>query len=154
MAYKRILIKGDVQQGEGVAAEVLTPGELVEYDSNEKLALPATAGGNLTGMVVREYTQIGNDIDDDYAADDDVLYVVPQPGAVLYCWLADGENVSRGDLLVTDTNGHFTAHTPQAVDEGGTGTFTIYLNAVKFMAEEDLNNSAGGAPARIKVRRI
>lgn len=148
-----IVLKGSPQAQEAVSAVVITPGELLAWNATPALIPHGTASGNVAPiMVATEQELIGNDIDTDYASGDTVHYVVPESGAVLYMFLADGENVSQGDLLESDGNGDLQAHTPQAVNEGGAATVNIQSVAVVGTAAEDLNNSAGGARARIRVR--
>lgn len=148
-----ILIKGDPQKQEEKCAAIVTPGELLTFNASGLLIPHGTAGGNPNPtMVAMEQEIIGNGIDTDYASGDTVQYLIPKPGDVLYMFLADGENIDKGDPVESDGNGDLQEHTPQAVDEGGAATYTIYANAVLGYAEEDLDNSAGGARARIKVR--
>lgn len=149
----QICLRGTPNVYEGKANAILTPGELLAWSADDELDPHGTAAGNATPvMVAIENDLIGDGIDDNYAAGDTVRYVVPAPGDVLYMWLADGENVIKGDPLESDGNGDLQKHTPQAVDEGGTATYTVYEDSIVGIADEDLNNSAGGARARIRVR--
>ncbi len=91
-------------------------------------------------------------IDTDYALGYTARYVIAQRGDQIYAWLADGENVAKGAALISDGAGALKAGGSQAVDEGGSATYTVYSGSVVAFADEDLNNSAGGARARIKVR--
>ena len=148
---KTILLKGNGVQKEDVAAAAVTPGELLEFDGSGELQAHSTAGGNAAKMVCLEEAFVGDDIDTDYSAGDNVVYLNPWRGSVLYMFLADGENVSKGDPLESDGSGNLQAHTAQAVDEGGTATYTIYAEAVVGYAAEDLDNSGAGQRNRIRV---
>ncbi len=138
-----ILLKGDPMVQEKDAGAIITPGELLAIDGSGNVIPHGTAGGNaVPKMVAYENDLIGNDIDDDYASGGRVRYLIPQAGDVLYMFLADTENVSEGDPLQCDGNGDLEAHVVNA----------SYNEAIVGVAAEDLNNSAGGARARIRVR--
>lgn len=145
---------------EAVADAALTPGELVRFSSDDELQPHGTAAGLAAPMfcVENPYTDPGTTaaIDTDYAIATSARYIWAQPGDIIYAFLADGENVAKGDALMSDGAGalkKFVAYT-QAVDEGGAATYTIAVpdRVIVAFADQDLNNSAGGARARIKVR--
>lgn len=148
---KNIVLKGDPIRKERIANEALTPGELLDIDADSELIPHGTAGGNATPLFCVEAEQIGEGIDDDYSAGDQTQYVVGRPGDEIYAFLKAGENVADGDELESDGAGALQAHTPQAVDEGGTATYTIYARGIVARAIEDKDNSAGTARVRIKV---
>ena len=139
---------------EAVGGASITPGQALIFNSSEALIPHNVEGGNLLPLMVAvEQEWVGNDITTAYASGDDVRYIIPQRGDVIYMWLEDGQTVDKGDPLeVSTTAGVLQEHTPQAVDEGGAATFTSYLNAIVGVAEED--TAASGADARIKVRII
>jgi len=88
---------------EADAAVILTPGEFVTFDSNGDFALPSA--GDTFKMIVIENDLEGEEITDDYAANDRVRAVVPQPGSIVQAILADGQNVPIGRELEIDANG-------------------------------------------------
>ena len=139
------------------ADEALTPGELVRFDADDELEPHGTAGGNALPIFVVEnpYAETAagaKAIDTDYALGSYARVIYAQPGDLVYDWLADGQNVAKGAALVSDGAGALQSGGTQAVDEGGTVTYTVYTDSVVGYADQDLNNSAGGARARIKVR--
>jgi len=138
---------------EADAAAAITPGQLLEEDTNGEVQPHSTAGGSAQPAFAIENGMIGDDIDVDYSVGDNVHYRVFNKGAEVYAFLANGENVSIGDLLESDGAGALQAYTAQAVDEGGTGTYTIYDNAIVVKAKEALNNTSG-SPSRIKVEVV
>lgn len=152
MAPKTIILKGDPLRDEGVAAEAITPGEILAWDATPELIPHGSAGGNWLGLIAVEEDFVGDDIDTDYATSDTVQVAYPRRGDVVYAFLAAGENVSKGDPLESDGAGALQAHTPQAVDEGGAATYTIYADGIVGYAEEDKNNSGGSVRVRVKVR--
>lgn len=117
-----IMIKGDAWvTHEAVAAVILTPGEFVDFDSTGKFALPTA--GQVLKMIVIESDLEGSEITDDYAADERVRAVVPQPGSVVRAILADGQSVAIGDPLELDANGELT-------DVSGNTVMAIAMEAV------------------------
>lgn len=152
MAPKTIILKNKANtiRVEAQAAAAITPGHFVEYTSAGKVQVHGNAGQNMAPMVAVENDLIGDEIGTAYAADDNVLFHICPPGTVVYSFLATGNNVAIGDLLESDGAGGWQAHTPQAVDEGGAATYTIYLNAARAIALEALNN-ASGSQSRLKV---
>ena len=81
-------------------------------------------------------------IDHPYASGDTVRFVRPPQGAYLYAWLADSNDVDRGDPLGPDGDGGLELLTLS-------GTVTV-PGAIVAYAAEDLNNTSG-APSRILV---
>lgn len=132
-----------------VADAALTPGEFLVWSADDQLGPHATDGGNVQRMVCVENPYDDNTaaaaIDSDYAAGDSAFYIFAQPGDKVYAFLADGENVAKGAALQSDGAGALKAHTPAS-------SGTVYLAAIAAWADEDLDNSAGGARARINVR--
>lgn len=145
---------------EAEADEALTPGELVRFDTDDELEPHGTAGGYAAKMFVVENPYVDPSstkaIDTDYALGSYARYIWAQTGDLVYAWLADGENVAKGAPLMSDGAGALKAFAAvsQAVDEGGSATYTITVPdaVIVAYADEDKNNSAGGARARIKVR--
>lgn len=152
---KTVLLKGDPIGKEAISASgsAITPGQLIELTSGDEVQEHSTAGGNAQPIIARAEEYAGGSIDDDYAVGDTVPFYVGRSGDEFYAFLADGEDVSIGDYLESDGNGDLQAHTPQAVDEGGTATYTIYGEAIVFKALEALNNTSG-TPSRIKVEVV
>lgn len=151
MAPKNILLEGDPLYREGIAGVAITPGELIIWDTTPDLNPHATAGGNAANKKVAiEDRDIGDDIDHDYIAGENVHYVIPRPGDVLYMWIKDGETTVIDGPLESDGAGALQVHTPQAVNEAGSATYTIYADAIVGYAEEVVSPS--GARGRCRVR--
>ena len=139
---------------EAVADEALTPGELVRFDADKELEPHGTEGGFAAKMFVVEnpYVDIddGVNIDKDYALGDSARYIWAQPGDKINAFLAEDEDVDQGDPLISDGAGALKAYTAQAVDEGGSATYTVYDQSIVAFADED--KAASGGRARIRVR--
>lgn len=151
---KTILLAGEPLAYERVSASgsAIIPGQLLEITTGGTVQEHSVAGGNASVLVARAEEYAGGSIDTAYAAADTVPYYVGRSGDQFYMWLADGEDVAIGNYLESDGNGDLQEHTPQAVDEGGSATFTSYLNAARFIALEA--KAPSGAHARIKVQVV
>lgn len=150
---KTIILSGDPVRKEVDGAAVITPGEILEFDSNGDVQQHSTVGGNFLPMVAVEEDMLGNEIGDTYASGDRVQIAVLGKGNIFNGLLNLGENVSKGDPLESNGDGTLRAHTPDAVDSnqelaGGT---TIYHQGIVGYAWEDVDNSAGSSSARIAV---
>jgi hypothetical protein len=135
---------------EYVAAGVITPGMLIEYTSAGTVQAHSTAGGNVLTMLALEDELQGNDLDDDYAVGDPVQCWIPMRGAVAYMMIADGEDVSIGDLLESDGAGKLQVH---VADNGGKTT----PNQIVAQALEAVGmsgSSAADPTGRIEVRIV
>ncbi len=140
----RVLVKGTAIQSEAKvgAAGTITPGELVEFDGSEDLQAHSTADGAAQAAFARERDLFGKDKDEAIPVGDNVLRIVPIKGAVVQAFLADTENVAKGDALVSDGLGSLKA---PAAPAAGTAA-----NIVVAFADAALNNTTGSR-ARLNV---
>lgn len=127
---------------EGVASAAITPGHLIERvpsggDAGQWRVHATAAGTTAQVIFAIEFDEIGDTIDTAYADGDYMKFCYPHSGAMINAWLEDGANVAAGAALESNGAG--------ALQALSTGRVVCY-------AEEAVNNSAGGAPARIKVR--
>lgn len=147
----KIVSGGDpVELGEpGVAAEAITPGELVEMNSSGKIQKHSTAGETPLGIAV-EHEVLTGDIATDYDVDDPVV-VSGLDGAKALLWLASGENVDAGTELVSDGAGKLvakTGHTHTENDTGGETDASVNEEVVGVALE---GVDASGSAKRIHV---
>jgi hypothetical protein len=130
-------------------AEVtITPGMLLAWGTTNTVKPHATAAGHAEDKKIaleNPWSDHGSGpaIDHDYAAAETVGYIPAQSGDQFYMLLADGENVTKGDALVSDGAG--------ALQEQATVDASVITEAIVGFAAEALDNSAGGAVARIRV---
>ena len=159
MSYKTIKIKKYSDNiDERDAASAITPGMLIELDSNGKVQAHANAGQNAFPLFALEDELQGNSIDDDYAADNKVQCWIPYRGDEVNAIVADGNTISIGDQLESDGNGYLQAH---SADSAGA---VEYPNSVVAVALEavDTSGSSGtessdstlGFAKRIRVRVV
>src|SRR3990172_10187703 len=91
---KTVVLKGDPVRKEGVAAEAVTPGHLIEFVPSGpdagKLRKHASAAQNAASMFAVEEEFVGDDIDTAYAASDTAQYVAARPGDEVNALVAAG----------------------------------------------------------------
>ena len=131
----------------------IVPGELLVWATAD-VDQHATAGGNAQGKKVAIENPFsdhgtGKAIDHAYADNETVSFIFAGPGDQLYMWLKDGQTAALGSVLVSDGAGALQVHTPQAVNEAGSATFTSYVDAIVGYAAEAAAPS--GARGRIRV---
>lgn len=139
---------GDVTRRELLAAEAITPGELLEIASATTVGPHSGAAGFLQGKLVALESQTPDhdtnpSIDEDYDIGDTVYYAEGKPGDIFYMFLAAQETtvMNPPSPLVSDGAGALT------VAVVGAGTLE---GSVVGVANEVV--AAGGARARIQVR--
>lgn len=129
-------------------AVTITPGMLLAWGTTTTVKPHATAAGHAEGRKIALENPwsdhgTGPAIDHAYAAGETVGYIPAQSGDQFYMLLADGENVAKGDALVSDGLG--------ALQEQATVDASVITEAIVGFAAEAVDNSAGGAVARIRV---
>ncbi len=95
---------------ERVANAVITPGQLIELMSTNKVRKHATSDGDALKMFALEDELQGKKYTEDYAAADQVQCWIPGRGDVVYAILADVENVVIGDFLTSNGDGSLKKH--------------------------------------------
>jgi hypothetical protein len=148
-----IVLLGDPMTKERIATGAITPGWLLEREAvNDGVQAHSTAGGDAAAYVAIEnpaQSEAAGFVD--YADGDRCYFAVGKPGDEFYMIAASGNDVTYGDILESDGNGLLQLYTAQAVDEGGTATYTVYLNAARFMALEDVDASTADLRIRVEV---
>lgn len=129
------------------ADAALTPGELVEMNTDEELAAHDAANGAVqVPMIVVENPYADDNtvaaIDHDYAAGESARYVVPAAGDILNVFIKASETIVKGvTFLASDGAGALQGITPDA---------STVLNAAIAVAWEDA--TVGGTRERHLVR--
>jgi len=137
MAINTILLKGRGVRKEAKAGGTITPGDLVRLNSSGALIRNATAAGRIQFCVAVENDLIGKEITDDYVSGDFVQSEVLRPGDQAYCFVAAAAAaIVIGDLLEADAAG---------------GLRKLASGQPIASSLDALDNSAGGAKARIRV---
>jgi len=134
---KTILLRGEGLMVEGTSTTAVTPGHLLAVSGTGVRTHNAEAGAAIPAFAIESLD--GGYIDDVYASGDNVQYVFPQPGAVVYGWLEAGSNAAINANLYSAGNGQLKV---VLGSEGG---------VIVGKAFEAVNNGLGSDPVRIKV---
>lgn len=94
------------------AESTLRAGMILELDSDNKVKPHSGAGENALPYVALEDELQGNEIGDEYSADDPVQVWIPGKGCEAQLLLGNAQNISIGDLLESEGNGKLVKHTP------------------------------------------
>ncbi len=97
-----------------VAAGIITPGHLIERDSDNKFAFHSTAGGTAVPRFALEDMYQGKKITEDYAAADTVISWRPTPGDVVYAIFdaTSGGSIALGDFVESAGDGTLRKYVP------------------------------------------
>lgn len=160
--YQTIILKNYLNIFEEyAAAAAITPGDLVELTSAGKVQRHSTADGNVLQMFAIEDALQGKGIDEDYATADVVRVWIPQRGDIVYARLADEQNVSIGDFLVSNGDGTLKKYTLESWESNDAQAANkIYdrvivgqvLEAQDLSGLETSESSAVGNSQWVKVR--
>lgn len=140
-----VLLKGDFDRyHEAYADGAITPGHILQKQSDGDVAVHATQGGVWDRSFAIEnalqgpdgVNTTGNTIDDAYANGALVRYCYASPGDVINAILTTSQTISIGDQLTSEGNGR--------VEEIDTGDIAIGI------AEEAVTTT--GAVARLAMR--
>lgn len=106
MVINRIHSKGDYRQEEAVAgAAGIYPGMLIKMDSAGDVVVHDDEGGYAERAFAVEDALQGKTVDDVYSNDAIVTYILPVPGAVVNAMIEDGQDISKGEQLISAGNG-------------------------------------------------
>lgn len=124
-----------VKLGQYPAGEVIRVGAHVTLNATGQFVEAGT--GPSTKMIAAEAAETGKSIFQNdgttistYANTELVNAIVPQPGGRAHILLANGQNVTRGQMLEPAANGEWVA---------------LAAGTAGFMAAEDVNNATGSA---------
>ena len=134
-----IIVKGEVQYGEGLSAVAVTPGAVLEYaDATTGSVRPTSAVSTApqTLKVALSDTDTGQAWNADWLANSSVKYATPQRGSVVNLLLANGDQTTAGALV--------------QVAAGGTVENRAGSNNAVGVALETKNNTSGSTQ-RIQV---
>ena len=137
------------------ANTTITPGMLIELHTDGKVRPHDDSDDNVLPMFAVEDELQGKSIDDNYSDGDIVQCWIPQRGEVVNALLQDGEEISKGNFLVSNGNGRLKAEDP--FDSTGALLPLAHHPLVGVALEDlDLTTSTGAwddnRPRRIPVR--
>lgn len=135
-----IILKGKGRYEEGPAAAALTPGHLLMETSAGKVQKHNSAGGRAERAFALEDALQGKTINDAFAINDPVPYVLAQPGDEVFAFIKATTVVARGAALVSAGDGTLytlaAAITALVTSTDGTAAAAADLAALKVEAEK------------------
>lgn len=146
--YHTIALQGAHVRREGTSHESITPGHLLEINTDEELALHSSAGGVMPGKLIAlespmcPPSQLAA-IDTPYDANTRVFYAEGQPGDIYNMWLKTGETVVKGITHLVSAGGGEL----QVVDPINLSTL---VESVVGVADQDLT-AVGSARVRVRI---
>ena len=146
MATNQIEIKGQFLAEEALAAGAIKPGHLLQLDSNLKVVVHATEGGYAERAFAKEDALQGKTTADAYASGDQVFYSLAVPGSVVNAMIKAGQNIAKGDKLISAGDGTLKEDT--AITSGTT------LKQIIAYAVETKDLSASGAVNTLAAVRV
>lgn len=140
-----ILLKGEPTRYEREADGTISPGMMVQLDSDGKVTVHASAEGPTARWFAVENDIAGDDLDHDYLVGEVVQIHAAKTGDEMYLYVDAGENVAIGDFLESDAAGKLKKY---VADSAGVAENP---GAIVAMAVAALNLSASAAVAtRVK----
>lgn len=132
---------------EKVAAETITPGMLIELNSDDKFQKHASAGGTVFPCFADRDKWQGNTVTDDYSADDQLIGWYPTTGDEVENAILDGASpdVSIGDPLESNGDGKLRKH-----DVASSAGVITYDKQIVGFAKEAV--SPGGSDTRFRFQ--
>jgi hypothetical protein len=150
MSYNTIKLKKyqDIIEEYTATAVAITPGDLLEVTSAGLVQAHSVEGGVILPIIALEDELQGNGIDDDYAASDKIQCWVAQAGEMAYLNVAEGEDVSTGDKLISAGDGTVKVYTGDAASD------EEYPQSIVGIADDDLDmtDSDDAEIGRVAVR--
>ena len=141
MAYETIkLTKHSDVIIEKEADAAITPGMLLELNSDDEVLAHDTAGANVVPIMFALEDELqGRGIDTDYAAGDQVQVWIPYRGDIVNALLADDQDITLGEYLESNGEGRLQVH---AADPGDSTTGSVQ-NAIVGVALETVSSGLG-----------
>lgn len=135
------------QEALSAAASAILPGHLIEVLSAGTVQEHSTAAANAAKTFALANTANGGTIDDAYAVGETVLFGTAQSGQLVNALLAAAAvAVTKGAPLESAGDGTLRVLTADAA------TDQTQRDSIVGYADESVDNSGGGAVARIAVR--
>ncbi len=123
---------------DGISTSVVTPGDLLSIDAGaeNQVERQTPAAGVALKYIAMPLTDIGKGIDDDYASGDTIKFLRAVSGDKIFGLVpASAAAIVRGNFL----------------ESAGAGKLRLLAAGVALaVALEDVDNSGGGTPARLR----
>lgn len=148
-----IVLQGTGCRFEALAHAAITPGHLVQLNSDGEVQAHAVSGGNAeTAFAVEDDLQ-GNGIGDAYGVGKLVQYEVLTRGSVVNALIVNGANVAKGNFLVSNGDGTLKVLVAQVDSAADVETIITRQIVGVALAACDMSGSSGVDPSgRCPVR--
>ena len=135
---------------EMTALATIAPGMLVElYSTAGYCRKHSTLHGNAIPMFALERQEFGKEIADTFEAGDKVNVWFPYRGDKVNALLDDGENVARGDFLVSNGDGFLKKY--DATGESTEGPMAKIVAVADEAVNRSSSSGVAGGVGRIRV---
>jgi hypothetical protein len=141
----RIILIGDGQHKENLAAATITPGNLIELTSANTVQKHSTEGGYAEAFFAEEDALQGNTISDNYSAGDRVMGYLANKSDNIYAFIQAGQTIVIGDKLISGGD-------DTLIKNGNEGTGTTVYEIVAVALEAVDLSATGAVATRIPVR--
>lgn len=101
----RIHNKGPYRYEEYEAGETITPGQLLEVNSDNEVIKHNSSATVAEYLFALENALEGDDVDDTYAEGEVVCCLIGQSGTVVNAWLNSGTNYTIGTIVESNGDG-------------------------------------------------
>lgn len=145
-APDKVLLKGAPNRFQRDAAAAITPGQLLQINSTNKVQRHATSRGAHIRWFAVERDYVGDDLDVSYSANQAVEIQSARPGEVINGLLKDGETAVIGSKLVSGGNGDLIVDPGSSATDGDNTIVGIALTAL------DLSDSSGADPSSRRIQ--
>ena len=137
-----IILRGKYHiQKEGRTSEALSPGHILERGGTADIQ-KNNAANRIAGLLIAiENAAAGGDINEAYAANDNVVFVACYSGMEVYARIPAGANISKNDLLTCTNDG-------AVQDTGATQALACGI------ALEDKDNSSGTTETFVRMEVV
>ena len=146
MAYRTVMITTDQPLKNGTGSGTIAPGMALERTSTaDQLQAHSVAEGKINGGLISvEDTLQGEGLSDSYSDGEQIRFISFLPGDEAYLYIAQGQNISIGDELVSNGDGYFKKH----VNDSSSGDQDKVIFAT---ALEACNATAAAARCRAEI---
>lgn len=153
MAYRTVVVMGELCVKEALASGNVTPGMLVKRSSATQVVAHDVAGGFAQKLFAIEDDLQGKGVSDVYATTSRLRMHVAKAGDEIAAIIKTSETIAAGDLLESAGNGTLQKHVPQDTGDldSTDGGVAIVTNQVVAVALEAVTTAPAGTRLLVEV---
>lgn len=145
-APDKVLLKGAPNRFQRDAGGTITPGQLVQIGTNNRVTRHSAAGGQHYRWFAVERDYMGDEMDVNYLVNEAVEIQSARPGEVINALLKDGETAVIGSRLVSAGDGDVAVDATSSIADQDQTIVGIALTAL------DLSDSSGADPTSRRIQ--